>query len=161
MADSPPEIDFSQLSFPSDRLTIGAIRAAQPDRFSGDGADFMEVAGLVTAERWLARKAYAAALGQPDPYGDSDMTDREGVIEGLADEYANFGLSSGINHTREMSKRTAEAILLTPARVPTSGDFGGTGQHRAGGGKPFRPLVAPASTGRIRVASEAAGPLSG
>jgi hypothetical protein len=102
MAHNPPEIDFSQLSFPSDKLTIGAIRAAQPFRFRGDDANFMDISGLITAERWLARKAYAAALGQPDPYGDSDMTDRAGVIAALADEYARLGLSSGAMHTREI-----------------------------------------------------------
>lgn len=104
MAQHPPEIDFTRLSFPSDKLTIGAMRAAQPYRFSGDEVSLIDVAGLLTTERWLARKAYAAALGQSDPYGDCTLTEREGVIQGLADAYVMFGLSSGIKHTREMIK---------------------------------------------------------
>jgi hypothetical protein len=105
MTDTPPDIDYTRLSFPSDRLTVGAARAAFPHRFRTDRANFTDVESLMAAERWLARRAFDLALGRPDPLRDDPVRgDRQELIGALADSYKRFGLSPGLKHTRELVK---------------------------------------------------------
>lgn len=101
MPDAPP-IDFSRLSFPSDKLTVGTIRAKAPRFFQPRVVRFTDVEeGLLLTERIVAEKAYAAALKQPDPHPDWRQDD---LTLALMDVYKQFGLTTGIKHTRELKK---------------------------------------------------------
>ena len=101
MPDAPP-IDFSRLTFPTDKLTVAAIRAADARHFTSDKPSFDAIAGTMETERMLARKAYAKALRQPDPYPDSGFTHRAALVDALVGEYKTYGLSTGPKHTREL-----------------------------------------------------------
>ena len=50
-------------------------------------------------EASLAYKAFAAALGQPEPYPQNS---REALIESLAEDYQFFGVASGRHHTEQL-----------------------------------------------------------
>jgi hypothetical protein len=120
-----PEIDFSRISFPSDRLTIKAVRdwvgqkygAKRFDKALIDRADHAEsdeyknlftarsgVIDLMAGERELARNAFVAALDgyKPRRIGRQDIDkagDRRGTRDVLHIDYQRFGLSSGPKQT--------------------------------------------------------------
>jgi hypothetical protein len=104
--------DFSTISFPSDRITIGQIRQEQPDTFAEDGlftahATYFLAISTVLCEQGLAKKAWAAALGQPDPEPNEDRLEQ---ITMLNDDYVRYGLSTGIAKTREMVREFEKAV---------------------------------------------------
>jgi hypothetical protein len=101
------QLDLGKISFPSDALTIGMIRKALPDLFLQDDPDFfkdefgsVEVSGILRSERILAQRAFASALGRPDPYLEEPS--RQEMIESLAESYKLFGLASGQQHTNQL-----------------------------------------------------------
>ena|SRR5579883_1144506 len=105
MSGTFPEIDFKTLSFPSDRLTIKALRLAEPQLFATDNpvdldktfahSDF---SSMLSWERVVARQAYKAALGQPDP----DAEERGELVDMLTEHYRDYGLSSGPHQTEQL-----------------------------------------------------------
>lgn len=103
-----PEIDLKPFSFPSDRLTVKALRAVEPGLFaSASPADLHEsfshsdCAAMLFWERVAARQAYQAALGQPLV----DAEPREELVEMLNDHYREYGLSSGPHQTEQLIRR--------------------------------------------------------
>jgi hypothetical protein len=115
MPDPTPQIDFSQIEFPSDRLTIRDLRRAFPHAFDlpgqeahrsqergygrqsvGDALD-----GIIDAERLLAGRAFKEALGEP--YSNDEAAQaRWDIIEGLVSDYRRAGLASGEHQSNEL-----------------------------------------------------------
>ncbi len=119
MSDLAPHIDFSRLVYPTDRLTIGQLRVVEPDLFARDDVlefektwnDAEPMAGLLL-EREIAHKAFAAALGLPEPH---DRESRDELVEMLGGFYGRFGLSSGPKHTAELV-RSIESQAVDQAK---------------------------------------------
>lgn len=105
----PPKVlvDLTKLHFPTDALTIGAIRQTDPEGFrevsprffKGDGHG--DVSSLLWEERLLAANAFAQALGQSLPFPD-EAQERDEIIKELATWYQRFGLASGLEHTKQL-----------------------------------------------------------
>jgi hypothetical protein len=128
MATQEPAIDFTRLSFPSDDLSIRHLRAVEA-QFAGDRNGFAQeepaffesegkiadVASTLFLERALAHKAFAAALGKPDPHPDDEELTRSEAIRMLGDCYEGYRLSSGVKHTQELV-RDIEAQAVAQAR---------------------------------------------
>src|ERR1700743_3209894 len=95
-------VDFTQLSFPSDRLTVAVLRKTYPSSFdlparTSSSASSPALAynraglegtlgGLIDAERTLASLAVKRVLGLPlTP--DEALDSRDGIVETLTSEY--------------------------------------------------------------------------
>ncbi len=110
-------LDYTSLSFPSDAITVRAIRRAHPDLIDVEGADnyFGEPAaahGVGTAvylERLLARAAFEVALGKADDILAANCLDREGCIDELAQVYERYGVSTGRHYTEELIRTLEKA----------------------------------------------------
>jgi hypothetical protein len=122
MQDSPPKIDFSSLTYPSDGLSIKNIRSAHPQGFTQEDPAFFEAAhwgdradfgGTLLVERRIAHKAFAARLGLPDPYPDEDWS-RSELIEMLTESYQTYGIATGSHQTEQLA-REIEAQAVTQA----------------------------------------------
>jgi hypothetical protein len=104
---SRPKLDLSTLAFPSDQVTIKELRSVQPHLFAGDDPDAgavnpaVIVFATIAVERVLARKAFAAATGLPDPHPDED---RRELVRMLDSDYRRYGLSRGRHHTNQLVK---------------------------------------------------------
>lgn len=124
----PPKIDLSRIDFPSDRITIKAVRATRP----GSGFDakvaeypegkdaFDELVACLSTERELASKAFDAALRGVDPkrIGTRDHKsawDRQEIISALDSEYRAYGLSSGRQQSIQLI-RQIEAQAVAQAK---------------------------------------------
>lgn len=102
--DDPPALDPSLLSFPTDRITLGAMRAHEPELFTRRALQAerqvdIEGIALYSHELRLAELAFALALGQPIPDADEQRSQNLAVVN---DTYQQYGLSSGSNHTEEL-----------------------------------------------------------
>lgn len=98
------EIDLSTISFPTDQITFGQLRKRFPNQFTMDAVQSNEPAKIIPVsalhlEMTLAKKAYAAAAGLPDPHPDDDR--RMSIIM-LNEDYCRFGISAGLQQTRRM-----------------------------------------------------------
>lgn len=121
-------LDYTSLRFPSDAVTLLAIRRAHPARFDveggprfrDDGADEFRLNALCYLERLVARAAYEAALGKAtDLYADRGL-DRETCVAELTDLYARYGVAAGEQHTRQLI-RDLEAQAAAQAAGPQRG----------------------------------------
>jgi hypothetical protein len=119
-----PKIDLSRIDFPSDRITVKALRAARP----GSGFDdkvavypegknaFDEFVACLSTERELAGKAFDAALQGHDlkRIGKGDHKpawDRQEIVSALDSEYRAYGLSSGRQQSIQLIRQIeAQAV---------------------------------------------------
>ncbi len=104
--------DFSTIQFPSDRITIAQIRKEQPYMFTRDAlgeahAGNFDAVNTIRCELILAEKAWAAALGRPDPQPDCHRLEE---IAMLNDDYVRYGLSTGIWKTRQLVRDFEKAV---------------------------------------------------
>src|SRR5881394_2873109 len=91
-------LDFSGIRFPSDSLTIGALRRQHRGSFDvgfdhetprffyvprGNGHATDTIALMLSAERFIATAAFAKAAGIEPP----DLFERSGAIEELVEQY--------------------------------------------------------------------------
>jgi hypothetical protein len=106
----PPRIEFSWIDYPSDKLTIQAIRTRDPEGWQQELPTFLSakvwidrdsLGSLLWLERALAHKAFNNRLGLPDPHPDPDW-DRSELIRMLADDYQRYHMTTGIKHTEEL-----------------------------------------------------------
>jgi hypothetical protein len=96
------DLDVSNITLPSDQVTVGQIRRIQPELFSpamGGPIDDVYILAVLSAELLLAEKAYAKAAGLPDPWPDWP---RKGVVDSLDEDYRRYGLSTGLKQTHEL-----------------------------------------------------------
>jgi hypothetical protein len=107
------EPDFSNISFPSDKITIGQLRKEQPDVFTERSlyndapARDLNAFNTILCELGLAKKAWAKALGKPEPEPNEDRLEE---IDMLNDDYVRYGLSTGIAKTRELVRTFEKAV---------------------------------------------------
>jgi alpha-D-ribose 1-methylphosphonate 5-triphosphate synthase subunit PhnI len=115
MTESEPKIDFTQINFPSDKLTVRMLRTACPEGFDVDcPQDSLALAGsndrgyydrrsfdeflgmgLIDIERLVAERAFKVFLGQ-SIQGDERLSNRDELISCLVTEYKDYyGLARG------------------------------------------------------------------
>lgn len=134
MRHQRPSVDFQKITFPSDALTIGAIRAAQgrAERFSfaeydrsSEDAQRQGIDGLYDMfmrERQFARVAFEKAVAGRDPHSFdvSDAwtrKDQDVAAYQLNEDYRNYGLSRGDNETRHLIRNIERAAAAQAASV--------------------------------------------
>lgn len=112
MPDSPipPRLDPVPLAFPTDAITIGAIRRNEPGLL-----DLRAHPGHVAAneafsahelELVLAERAFAAACGAPDPHPTENRSE---IVSILSDVYVTFGIASGSKAAKELIRHLEQA----------------------------------------------------
>lgn len=112
-----PRFDPTGIKFPSDAITLGQMRAREPNLFRPPVLDQLGATGIdaLATHRWelrLAEKAFAEVLGLPNPLeGD----DRRSVVEMLNRAFKLFGVSSGIQQTWQLV-RDFESAAAEQAR---------------------------------------------
>ena len=130
----PPEIDFTKIAFPSDKVTIGAIRDhirkndPNPAAFERTLREFepedfelkANILALLSAERELAEDAFNAALKgvKPKQVGQIHLElaeNRRDRVQDLDRFYTEFGITSGPKQTVELA-RTIEAAAVAQAK---------------------------------------------
>ena len=114
----PPSLDSSAIAFPMDVVTLGDMRRREPELFAGpfvmSTASNSDVLATHSIERLLAEKAFARAAGFTEPFpGES----RAALVDDLDEAYRGYGISSGIQATRELVRKfeaaaAAQAELL-------------------------------------------------
>lgn len=128
MSDPVPALDFTQIRFPSDRITIGQLRKLWPGSFDeyhapGQGrpgdierAGNLEntLGGLIDCERVFANLVFLKALGLPRADGDAPET--EGEASDLAEDYATYGWAGGWHEAREMVRDIESQVLAQVRR---------------------------------------------
>ncbi len=103
MSQQADTIDVTRISFPTDKLTIKAVREAEnpEDGFDERREGFLSnLEAIVATERDLARKAFQATLkgSKPNRSGKHDLDaalERREMISGVDYDYQRYGLSSG------------------------------------------------------------------
>jgi hypothetical protein len=125
-------LDYTSIAFPSDKLTIMAIRKRFPHRFDVDGdpivaffeanadqnsGDPMEawLRSLITAERYLARHAYEEVLGVPWTCLTESGDTRDDAVKRLSQYYMHFGIATGLQHAEQLI-RSFEAEAAAQAK---------------------------------------------
>jgi hypothetical protein len=100
-----PHIDLLKIDFPTDRLTIKAIRQRFPviDADRLNDFDDIELPGLLSLERDLAKAAFDAVFGRRTVL----MSGEEKGM--LARVYARYGLASGPQHARQLIRAFQQA----------------------------------------------------
>ena len=125
-----PAIDFTQLPFPSDNLTVAGLRKVYPHSFDlparipalkfetaieyGRASLEKTLGGVIDAERMVASLAFKQALGLVLTESESRRS-RESLLESLASEYVTLGLAAGEHHADQLV-RDIEAQATTQAR---------------------------------------------
>ncbi len=116
MPDDPhaqsPKPDFSRITFPSDKITIGRIRAEQPGLFTsqelGDiRASYLNAFNTVAGELDIAERVWAQTLGLPKP---TPRFSREDEIRMTNDDYVRYGISTGLVMTRQLIGDLEKAV---------------------------------------------------
>jgi hypothetical protein len=124
MPDSP-RVDFSQIHFPSDNLTIGALRTLHRDGFDSDitphffrdnsrmGAD--RTVGLILyTERALALSAFNHAVGNATKEAVAGFN-RDDFANDLQALYVRYGIASGAHHAEQLIRSFEnEAVAQVP-----------------------------------------------
>ena len=111
--DRVPVLNRSAIEFPSDRITIGEIRARQPEFFTGHLSkhqllDLVPMC-MVDLENVLAERAFAATLRAPDPH-QQDSDSRQ-LAHDLDSYYREWGISNGPEQSKELIRRFQQAAV--------------------------------------------------
>lgn len=101
---SRPRLDVVQIKFPTDAITLGQMRDKESERFATDDfvSGHLQALSTRAIEYVLAEKAFAAALGLPDPVGHWH---RAFIVELLGDAYREYGLSAGPHEDEQLARR--------------------------------------------------------
>jgi hypothetical protein len=105
-----PQFDHLAVEFPTDRITFGQMRRAEPQDFGPQHFDKLKGCDTFATHSWelmAARKAFAAAAGLPDPHPG---VDRGQIISTLNDAYKEYGLSTGLEMTRQLVRDLESAV---------------------------------------------------
>ena len=134
-----PRIDFARLDFPSDKLTVGALRRAFPHSFDLPAPDYppatdeyrafphlrfgrqrteLALGELVDFERLLAARAFKEALSLPLE-GEENDYGRDELVGELTELYTKLKLAKGPKSAGQLIRAIetgAAAQALTHAR---------------------------------------------
>jgi hypothetical protein len=99
-------IDLTTVDFPSDLLTIKALRGLFPDKLNLYPSEFydfdeIELPAMLEFERSLASRAFNAILGK-SPQGSLESGEAEEDREMLAAIYTRYGMASGPHHAEQL-----------------------------------------------------------
>lgn len=124
MPSHSARIDHAAIRYPSDKVTVGQLRARQPELLNGlSGPPFtskpisvLDIVATMALEQKLAEKAFATAarLADPDP---DPLAGRGEIIDMLNEDYCRYGISSGLRQTRE-HVRAFEGAAANQAKAP-------------------------------------------
>jgi hypothetical protein len=109
-----PHVDLMRIDFPSDRLTIKELRELFPQIDSDELNDFdeIELPGLLSLERDLARAAFDEALGRT-PRQKGIFVRGIGAVEEdrqmLAATYLRYRLATGLHHAEQLIRAFEQA----------------------------------------------------
>lgn len=131
MSETKPEIDFTQIQFPTDRLTIKSLRERFPDVFDVEPPEDRFITlplrtlprqsldTLLTAtldfERILAEDVFRKELRLPKMRLPVLGGRRADLIDSLANSYVSLGVARGKHEARQML-RDVEAQAVAQAR---------------------------------------------
>lgn len=108
MSEKPrsDQINMRAMEFPTDNIAIGQVRRTQPEIFNNPAGNKKAVASVdVVATMWLeqqlAERAFEAAAGRGDSDSES-LVDRATAIQMLDEEYRRYGLSCGLQQTKQL-----------------------------------------------------------
>lgn len=130
------DLDFTKLSFPSDKLTIRDLRRLFPDEFDvGSSVTFFDektqpgtLADLLHAERCLAEFAVGRAsrtvIGWPVDKPEPTEKNMDQIVESekklytqdLVHGYQKFGLASGPETARQLIREFETAAIQSKVR---------------------------------------------
>ena len=125
-SESPLDyVDYTTISFPSDRISLLAIRRAHPDEIDVEGTgNFFRtehvdhtIGTLVYIERLLARAAFEAALGKPGDILREHGLTRADCLDDLTEWYTAYGVAAGLQHTEQLV-RDIESQAASQAKGP-------------------------------------------
>jgi hypothetical protein len=130
--DDVPQIDLSKIQFPSDELTVKAIRRLWPESVDTEkevelftdegyhGGPGELLWSMLVMERDLARATFGAEYGREPEilYADHDVSL---VADDLRKRYIEFGIASGQHHASQLirgieSQASAQARQHFPPR---------------------------------------------
>jgi hypothetical protein len=100
-----PGFDPAAITFPSDAITLGQMRRHDPEAFSSFSrlmnarADEIDAIGTHGMELVLAESAFARAAGVSDPHAQHWQEEYRSLLN---DAYKEYGLSTGIQQTRQL-----------------------------------------------------------
>lgn len=128
-----PQPDFTRMTFPTDRLTVAALRKAYPwafdqphhdpyrrGRWFGGRASLEEAIGdTLDFERRLATLEFKRVLGLT-PNAEEGRHPQWELAESLRDEYATLGLAAGEHHADQLV-RGIESQAAAQARQAPGG----------------------------------------
>jgi hypothetical protein len=109
---APQQLDLSKIDLPSDRITMGMVRRAEPYGFepylthTDDAPD--DIIATVATEILLAKAAYAKARGIK-PEEPVLPGERHEFILNLNEDYRLYGISTGLKQTTEMIRAMERA----------------------------------------------------
>lgn len=135
MTENDPHIDLTQISFPSDQLTIQMLRKNYPGSFDREavlpenrkqflGRTSIEnaIGGTIDFERHLAVLEFKRVLGLPLTKEEGQFK-RDNLAKNLIEEYVHLGLAAGENHGEQLirdveSQASAQARGFLPDPPP-------------------------------------------
>lgn len=116
-----PQCDMSAIAFPTDAISLGEMRRRDPQLFTrqalrDDVVSDSEVLCILGIEMKIAEKAFARGLGRADPYPRPE-DQRDVLAEELNWAYCEFGLSTGMQATRELLRQVEAAAEAQADRI--------------------------------------------
>lgn len=126
-ASSFDNINYAPINFPSDRITVGDIRRAHPERFDVEHPARFEktqddpkftLSLIIYLERLLARAAFEGAIGKSGDVIREHGLDRDTCISELAKFYGTYHVSQGINHTEQLIRGIESQASAQAANRP-------------------------------------------
>jgi hypothetical protein len=110
MQHATKHVDITKISLPTDGITLGAMRRAEPHRFERraleDGLSGTQAVAILLWEYMLADKAFAQALGGPDPHPNTPRSTITGILD---DAYRTYGISNGTETSFQLIRRIEAA----------------------------------------------------
>ncbi len=111
-----PKLKFGQLVLPSDKITWGDIRRGRDESMEKilDGETGGSIIWescldrLISTELKFAANAFAKRVGLPQRFG-TVIIGRDKMLEGMDELYQYFGISSGLNESRELLRRIEQS----------------------------------------------------
>ncbi len=138
-----PAIDFAEIAFPSDKITLADLRRIHPREFDTRGRNFFDsprmsradsfrpqeaLAEMLAIERLIARLVFET-VRRGKPQGsvlNSTWVDDVELIEALSGYYAHYGLTHGaqdclllIRSIEEQAAKQAECFCTSVSRPVT------------------------------------------
>jgi hypothetical protein len=111
-----PHLDFTKIDFPTDRLTIQAVRQRFPDALDAEAPgqhmdlEKIELPAMLRIERNLAKWAFDAALGKsPFKPGSGPVGLLDIARYKVGDLYVRYGLAKGTHHAEQLIRAFEQA----------------------------------------------------